>query len=178
METSGVIATDAGMLGLWAPSSFVDIVDDDTWDAELLEDEDIARHVAAGVLVPVNIGSDGAYQVLARIGSASCPAGLIEREHRYRFIDSERYLFVSTGEAVISGIEYIGADGDEGVRLALPAGRWSVTVSLIDWEAEPGSRDDFGEPSPDTLADFALLINPESAATGPYRTKVETFDDQ
>ena len=40
-----MMATDAGMFGLWAPAAFGDIVDYDTWESELLEDEDIVRHI-------------------------------------------------------------------------------------------------------------------------------------
>jgi hypothetical protein len=178
VEISGVVATDAGLLGLWTPSAFTGVVDYDTWEAELLDDEDLGRHVAAGAFVPVNIGSDGAYQVVARVGSASAPAELTEREDRYRLESSARYLFVSGGEALVSGIEEVDAepDADTGLRVPVPVGRWSVTVALIDWVAEPGSRDGSGEPAADALADFALLINPEPAAGGPYRTDVETFD--
>jgi hypothetical protein len=55
-ESSGDIATGAGMLALWAPTSFRGIVDYDTWESALLEDEQIADHIRAGALVPVNIG--------------------------------------------------------------------------------------------------------------------------
>jgi hypothetical protein len=95
MEVTGVMATDAGMFGLWSPASFVDIVDYDTWESELLEDDDIKRHITAGAFVPVNIGSDGAFQVFARVGSASTTASLTQRERQYALVSSKPYLFIT-----------------------------------------------------------------------------------
>ncbi|MEV7091822.1 hypothetical protein AB0M80_03190 [Amycolatopsis sp. NPDC051045] len=90
MEATGVMATDAGMFGLWSPASFGDIVDYDTWESALLEDDDITRHILAGAFVPVNIGSDGAFQVLARVGSVSTIADLTPRERQYLLVSSSR----------------------------------------------------------------------------------------
>jgi hypothetical protein len=50
LEIVGAMATDAGMFGLWAPSSFRSVVDYETWEPLLLEEEDIKVHVAAGAL--------------------------------------------------------------------------------------------------------------------------------
>ena len=77
VENSGVVWTDSGKCGLWDPASFPGIVDYDTWDAALGEDDQIARHIQAGAFVPINIESDGAFQVLVRVGE---PARLTERE--------------------------------------------------------------------------------------------------
>lgn len=176
MEVTGVMVTDAGMFGLWSPASFGDIVDYDTWESALLEDEDIARHIVAGAFVPVNIGGDGAFQVVARVGSTLVPASLTERERRYVLVSSEPYLFVTTGDAMISGIEHVGAAADEGVHVPLPAGRWSMTICLIEWDAEPGQKDHAGQPAPSALPDFTLLINPEPVPNDKYRTKIQTFD--
>jgi len=112
VESSAVIATGAGMFGLWAPTSFRGIVAYDTWESALLEDAQIVGHIGAGALVPVNIGSDGAFQVKARIGSTTAPAQLDERETRYQLVFSEPYLFISSGSAVISGIEHVSAAAD------------------------------------------------------------------
>lgn len=176
MEFAGVMATDAGLGALWAPDSFASIVDYDTWESELLEDEDIARHISDGALVPVNIGGDGAFQVVTRVGESSTHAELTDRERTYVVVASEPYLLITTGNAVVSGIEHVAAESNDGLRVPLPAGRWSVTISLIDWEAEPGQVDDGGQPAPTALPDFAILINPEGQADREYRTKVETFE--
>jgi hypothetical protein len=109
MEINGVMVSDAGMFGFWAPRSFCEVVDYETWESALLEDEDVMTHIAAGAFVPVNIGSDGTFQVVARVGSAPKPAVLTDRERQYLVISSEPYLFISTGEAVISGIEHVQA---------------------------------------------------------------------
>jgi hypothetical protein len=113
----------------------------------------------------VNIRSDGAFQVVARVGEA---AHLTERERQYLVVSSDPYLLVTTGGAVISGLEYVGAEADEGLRVPLPPGRWSVTVFMLDGEAEPDRTD--------PLPDFAILINPEEEPDREYRTDVQTFD--
>jgi hypothetical protein len=51
-----------------------------------------------------------------------------------------------------------------------------VTVSLIDWEAEPGREGDAGRPTATALPDFTLLINPEDGVAGGHRSKLATFD--
>jgi hypothetical protein len=175
-EYSADIATGAGMLGLWDPASFREIVDYETWESALLEDQQIAGHISAGALVPVNIGGDGAFHVTARIGSTTAPAHLNEREARYQLVTSSPYRFLSAGTAVISGIEHIGAGADAGLTVELPAGHWLVAVALIDWQAEPGSRDGDGRPSTRALPDFILLINPADGAHVQFRTAVQTFD--
>jgi hypothetical protein len=77
---------------------------------------------------------------------------------------------------MISGIEHVGAAADVGLHVPLPPGRWSVTISLIEWDAEPGQKDHAGRPAPTALPDFTLLISPEHGAPGQYRTKAQTFD--
>ncbi|WP_432824446.1 hypothetical protein [Dactylosporangium sp. CA-092794] len=176
VDVTGVVATDAGMFGLWVPASFDNVVDYSTWEAELLENEDIVRHIVGGAFVPVNIEGDGAFGFGVRVGSASGPARLTERERRYVLVASEPYLLMTTGDAMLSGIEHVRAEADVGLAVPLPAGRWSVTISLIEWEAEPGQRDDAGAPAPTALPDFTLLINPEDGAAGGYRINLHTFD--
>ncbi|MGW4948033.1 hypothetical protein ACWEOZ_41315 [Actinoplanes sp. NPDC004185] len=171
-----MMATDAGMGALWAAGSFGGIVDYDTWESELLEDEDIARHIATGALIPLNIGGDGAFQVLARAGEVAAPAQLTERERKYVVVTSEPYLLTTTGDALISGLEHVGAEEDDGLRVPLRAGRWSVTIALIDWKAEPGQVDGAGRPAPTALPDFVILVDPEDGAGRGYRTQVRTFD--
>lgn len=176
MEIAGALATDAGMFALWAPVSFNYITDNETWESALLEDEAIARHIVAGVSVPVNIGADGAFQFVARVGTTAAPSDLTEREAQYAFVTSEPYLFISTSHTMFSGIEHVQAAADAGLRIPLHTGRWSVTISMIDWGAEPGQKDDAGQPTPTALPDFTLLINPEPSTAAHHRTKVQTFD--
>jgi hypothetical protein len=176
MEIAGVMATDAGMGALWAPDSFAAVVDYLAWESELLDDRDIARHIAEGAFVPVNVGGDGAFQVVARVGDPSVRAQLTERERGYTLVASEPYLLITVGDAVISGIEHVEAEARSGLRVPLSAGRWTVTIFLIDWAAEPGQTDDAGGPAVTALPDFVILINPEDEAERKYRTKVQTFE--
>jgi hypothetical protein len=172
MEWSGTIWTDSGMCALWDPASFPGIVDYDSWDAALGEDDRIARHIEAGAFVPVNIRSDGAFGALVRVGEL---AGLTDRETRYLFLASEPYLFVSSGEAWISGIERVGDPSDyDGFGVKVPAGRWAATVHVLDWNEEPGSVGPDRRPTADALPDFVVVLAPDSG--GPYRTTLVTFD--
>jgi len=52
------------MCALWRPARFGDVTDYDRWERELLDDADLSRHVRAGSVAPINIGSDGTFTVL------------------------------------------------------------------------------------------------------------------
>jgi len=49
---------------------FAQVVDYDSWEPELLEEDSVARQVAGGHLVPITIGLYGVIQILVRIGVA------------------------------------------------------------------------------------------------------------
>ncbi|MDG4822793.1 hypothetical protein O7635_13135 [Asanoa sp. WMMD1127] len=172
MEVTEALATEAGLFGLWSPASFPPTTD---WEGELLDDEDVMRHIAAGAFVPINIGADGAFQFVARVGSVAAPAGLSGRERRYAAVVSDAYRFVAPDhDAVISGIEHVGTE--TGLRVPLPdCAHWRVRVALVDWAAEPGQQRADGGPGPDALPDFVVLLNPE-AGEPAYRVRIETFD--
>lgn len=177
LEGSCTLVTGAGMHALWVPEPFAEIHDHDTWDAELGEDTDIQRHIDAGSLVPINIGSDGAFAFVIRVADEHGPAELSEREVQYLAVSSEPYLLATQGRAFLSGIEHIDAEPSEGRTYAvhLAGGRYSVTVHLIDWRAEPDATDAEGKPADYALPDFVVLINPTQSVTG-HRTKLTTFD--
>ncbi|MFF5974027.1 hypothetical protein ACFY7C_21115 [Streptomyces sp. NPDC012769] len=165
------------MLVLWDPQSFEDVVDYDTWEEELLEDEDIVRHIQAGSLVALNVGGDGAFAVLVRSGTVAAPAALTEREAAHQLVASRPYLFVSRGRALVGGIEHVSPDVSEGViEHRMPDGRYAVVVHLIDWQAEAGSQDTAGRPVPGALPDFVVLINPAQPGQRAFRTAVNTFE--
>jgi hypothetical protein len=176
-ETTFIAATDAGMHALWNPSRFTGITDYETWEDALLEDDDISRHIRAGELVPVNIGGDGAFQFLVRVGTASQPAALTSRETQYLLVSSQPYLYLSDGTARLAGLEHVCADpGPATPALTVPAGPNAVTIHLIDRDAEPGARDHQGKPASGALPDFVVLISPEETTGNGYRTMLQTFD--
>lgn len=176
-EVSATVATDAGMLVLWDPQRFEAVVDDETWEDELLEVEDIVIHIQAGSLVPLNVGGDGAFGVLVRAGTAAAPAMLTERETAHQLVASQPYLFVSRGRALLGGIEDVSGDTADGViEHPMPEGRCVVVVHLIDWQAEAGSQDKEGRPVPGALPDFVVLVNPAQPGQGNFRTAVNTFE--
>ena len=152
MSTSlrGVFATDAGMPALWDRQDFEGITGYETWEPELLEDEDIQRHILAGAYVPLYIRSDGAFGCEVRVGDTSSPAVLSTREQEYHFMTSQPYLFSSPGEAYLSGIEHV--------------------------EGEPGAKGEDGQHVAGALPNFLVLLN---LVTGQeeLRTKVDTFDE-
>lgn len=165
------------MLVLWDPQRFEAVVDDDTWEDELLEDEDIVRHIQAGALVPLNVGGDGAFGVLVRSGTAATPAALTERESAHQLVASQPYHFVSRGRALVSGIEHVSGSVSDGViEHSVSEGRYAVVIHLIDWQAETGSQDGRGRPVPGALPDFVVLINPAQPGQGSFRTAVRTFE--
>ncbi|MGA5193991.1 hypothetical protein [Streptomyces exfoliatus] len=163
--------------GCLASCGAFSVVDYDTWEDELLEDEDIARHIQAGALVPLNLGGDGAFGVLVRAGTAAAPGTLTERETAHQLVASPSYLFVSHGRALVGGIENVSEDASDGViEHPVPEGRCAVVVHLIDWQAEAGSRDKTGRPAPGALPDFVVLINPAQPGKGTFRSEVNTFE--
>jgi hypothetical protein len=175
-EADGVVHTDAGMCVLWNPSRFRQVVDYDTWEPELLENVDIARHVAAGSVVPIGIRADGIFAVLVRCGSVGTPAVLNKREQSYVVVTSDPYLFESDGRAHLTGIEHVVTPASErGVTIEVPKGRWSAVVHLIDWQAEPGSMQKDGQPSETALPDFVVVLNPTDESRH-YRLDIQTFD--
>ncbi|MEV7192307.1 hypothetical protein AB0N81_10945 [Streptomyces sp. NPDC093510] len=176
-EVPATVVTDAGMLVLWDPQRFETVVDYDTWEDELLEDEDIVRHIQAGALVPLNVGADGSFAVLVRSGTAAAPAALTDRETAHQLVASQPYLFVSRGRALVGGIEDVSADASDGViEHSVPEGRHAAVVHLIDWQAEADSQDAVGHPVPGALPDFVVLINPAQPGQGTFRTAVNTFE--
>jgi hypothetical protein len=76
------------MHALWNPSRFTGIIDYQTWEDALLDDDDITEHVRAGKLVPINIGGDGAFQFLVRVGTAGQAATLTGREKHHTSVQS------------------------------------------------------------------------------------------
>lgn len=171
----GVYPTGSGMHCLWDQAAFAAVTDYDSWERELLNDSDIIRHITAGHLVPLNIGSDGAMEVEVRLGSPAAPAALNDRETKYLIVGSQPYKLTSTSQVAVSGIEYVAAPPESDVgTFSLPAGDYAVTVHLIAWDEEPGMQTDDG-PAEGALPDYVVLINPATTKSG-FRTEVSTFD--
>jgi hypothetical protein len=79
-EGECLASTDAGIVAIWDPAAFTHIDGYEAWEAALLEEEDIGRHINAGHLVPISIGGDGAWQILVRMGTANIRAVLSDRK--------------------------------------------------------------------------------------------------
>jgi hypothetical protein len=171
---NGVVRTDSGMCLIWNPRSFAGITDFESWERELFEEGDLQRHILAGEAVPINIRSDGAFALLARVGTDEI-AERTERETIYTVVSSDPYLFRSDGEACASGIEHVsGQMLREVLRIPIPPGQWSVCIHLIDWKAESGSSDESGHPLADALPDFVVLFNIASRDER-FRSEIVTF---
>jgi len=177
IELTCVAHTGAGIAALWDPASFATITDYDTWEAALLEDDDVVRYIERGSLVPICIGADFAGGVVVRCAANGHPAELTERERTYLYVSSEPYLFVSTGVGYVSGYEAIDNSPPPDLpRLDVPTGRHVATIHLLDWDAEPGASDEHGNPTEHALPDFVVLLNPEIGPQPNYRTNVESFE--
>jgi hypothetical protein len=172
IEIKAVVKTGSRMLAMWDAEPFEEVVDYDSWEAQLCLDDDIQQHVRAGNLVPINIDSDGAFEVLVRYGTA--PA-LTQREAVHLVVMSEPYLLVSSGDVWLSGIEGVGW-AEDAVELPVGAGEHEVVLHIIDWHAEPGSTTEDGMPAPDALPDFVVLVRPAGENSGPYRDEIATFE--
>src|SRR6266581_4172822 len=175
MSRSFVVSTDAGMLAVWNPKRFPTIFDYDSWERELYDNKDILRHIREGHLVPINIGRDFAAGVTVRIEPLADPK-LSEREARYLFASSEPYLYVSDGELCVSGLEGIDRDPAPSSVMAIARGRYQLTIHMLDWDLEPGAKDESGRPTADARSDFLVLVSPEPAPDTVYRRELETFD--
>ncbi|WP_018348253.1 hypothetical protein [Longispora albida] len=162
------------MCALWQPEAFAG-VNEDSWEDELAEDEALVRHIEAGTFVPLNVGGDGAFQAIIRIGTDLVP--LTEAEIEYRLVSSSPYLLESRGTVAVGGLEDIGGDaGADPLRIGLEPGRYRVIVHLVDWAADPNSAGPDGEPLPDALPDFVIQIAEEAPGLQDYRRNVETFE--
>lgn len=170
------ITTDAGMFAIWDSAAFQHILDYDSWDAEFSEDENILKHIKVGKFVPIYIQSDGCFQFTVRTGNADNLENLNARESHYIVVSSESYLFDTEGNAFVCGFEHISGDHLENLpNFSLNRGRYVVNIHMLDWQAEPGSIDENGQPTSNALPDFLILINPETTPIN-YRQKVLTFD--
>ena len=172
----GAYATDAGMHCLWCPTAFRMIDDYEAWEKELLADSAIRRRIKAAQFVPINIGSDGSFEIELRVGTAKTPEALSDREAKYLVVESKPYRFASDGKMCVSGIEYVHCDPTDAVGvLVLPKGEYAVTMHMIGWDEEPGMADKRGLPKKNALPDFVVLVNPQSEGNTRYRTDIETF---
>jgi hypothetical protein len=164
------VRTDAGMLSVWCPRPFASVNGYDAWEQYV--DDRLQDAIANGELVPVNIGSDGAWDVRVTVA----PDGLTDRERTCAVVTSEPYLLVvSGGEACLSGIEAVGDPAFAALRISLADGRYAVRSTIVAWNEEPGALTKDGRPTASALSDFVVQIAPE-LGTEKYRTKEATFD--
>ena len=169
-EILRVVRTSAGMCALWQPEAF-DFVQFEDWENWATEDRNIVESISSGLIVPINVGGDGVFQISVRWGRG---AGLTAPERLCLLGSSEPYLLVSDGWFALGGLEDVGdAEFASANKNALAVGRYSVTVHLIDWEMDPASVDSSGRPTENALPDFVVVIG--TAIDGAFRTRVRTF---
>ena len=151
---------------LWDLLPFRSIDDYESWERELLEDNGIQRHAAAGHLVPINIHSDGAFAFVVRVDPGGSPA-LTSDEERRVVVSSDPYLFRSTGTLALSGIEHVHREPEPRVVVTaqVESGDYEARVFLMDYDDIPDKTENH--------PDFILLIGRVSASS--HRTSIETF---
>jgi predicted DNA-binding WGR domain protein len=153
--------TDAGIVLLFDPAHFPSIVDQESWEAALLADEDIAARIAKGHLVPLSTGADGRYAIDVVIGDA-----LGADDAKGVTDTSTPYLLVVAKTAMLGGLEHVYAspDGKWASALSLAPGRYAVTVHAMK-----------GKGRADVLALVRPLADGEAFAG---RTKLEIFEEK
>lgn len=166
--------TASGMWGVWNYDTYKHIDDYDKWEPVFCEDEDIVKQIENHSFVPVNIFEDGCCSFTVKIDEE-----ISDRETKYVCVQSEEYLFKSTGKVVVSGIDKIDQkiNPDKVLILDMPEGYYSVKVHLLSWDEEPGAYLDNGDVSPDALSDFVIIIKSDADPDGNYRTKINTFSE-
>lgn len=164
---TATLATNSGMHLIWDPTKFRNVSDYETWSRELEEDPDIARHIALGHVVPINIHSDGASAIKVRIDPEHAPS-LTQDEQRRVVVSSTPYLFVCDAEMCVSGIEDVSGQPEALHVLTgnVQPGRYEATVHLLDY-------DDIQQKT-DAHPDFIVLLGP--VRSGSFRQSIDTFD--
>lgn len=167
------IPTSSAMWGLWDYEEYKTVVTYEDWHALFCENEAIKEQVSKAKFVPIYIHSDGCYQFKVKIDEP-----LSSREKQYVFMQSQEYLFESSGRAVLSGIEGINrmVSTSDGIIFDLSRGNYAVSICMVDWDKEPSMKLPNGAPSPDALPDFIVLVNSDVSVQGNYRQDIETFD--
>jgi hypothetical protein len=165
VELTATVYTGAGMHAVWDVDEFSWIKDYNSWSDQLEDESDLRRHIAAGHLVPVNIGSDGTF-CLRVVGDEAAMPEPSTGQLRRTLVTSEPYRLRSTGRIAVSGIEFVAVP-DAKVHVAdLPAGDYDVCVRLLNY-------DDVAEKT-DEHPDFLITIGPAQAASP--RLEIATFD--
>ncbi|GIJ00647.1 hypothetical protein Slu03_30240 [Sediminihabitans luteus] len=168
-----VARTDAGMFALWQAGAFASEADAKLWEEDFNEPGALEASIREGILVPINLGIDGAFKFVVRV--CDDIASLSERERKFAAFQSDPYRVLSKGELRLGAIDSIGIGGGEDLMIVPVApGAYQVRVCLIDWMSEPGAEVD-GAPAPDALPDFVVSIAP-APANLKYRLSIETFD--
>jgi hypothetical protein len=167
MELTATLTTGSGMHLVWDRVHFAGVRDYPSWERELLDDQDIKRHISAGHVVPVNIQSDGAFVISVRADVGLLP-GLHPQEKGHVVAVSGSYRFECLGHVDVSGIEYVTDEPSPPLVASggLQNGTYQATVHLLDWYDLP-VRD---ESNPD----FVVLIGPYDG--GVFRQSVTTFE--
>jgi hypothetical protein len=131
------VRTDAGMLSVWCPRPFASVNGYGAWEQYV--NDRLQDAIANGELVPVNIGSDGAWGVRVAIA----PDGLTERDRAYAVVTSEPCLLVvSGGEGCLIGIEAVGDPSMRGSPHSARGRslRGSVNDRGVEWGARGARR--------------------------------------
>lgn len=167
------VSTSSGMWGLWDYEEYRVVVTYEDWDALFCEDDAIKQQIAKAKFVPINIQSDGCFQFRVKIDET-----LSSREKQYIFVQSQEYLFESSGQVVLSGIEAINrtVSDRDGIMFNLRRGKYSVSICIVDWKEELKMKLFDETPSSDALPDFIVLINSSIDEQMEYRQELETFN--
>ena len=161
--------TNSGMYGIWRPQAYANICSLSAWDGAFVKNESIEPYIRSGSFIPLYLHQNGDALIEVRIGSAAMPASPTSIEARWTTNASEPYLFESDGVLALSGIEVVNGSANPQVHaLPLAAGRWTLTVRVLEPPYERSGKND-------QIPNFLVLANPEIKPAPAYRLSVETF---
>lgn len=155
MTESKVLTTSFGMWGLWDYEKYKNVENYNEWSVFFDEVDDIMKQITSHSFVPINIGSDGAFEF-----KVIFEEDLNDRERKYILVSSKPYLIKSSGLLKLSGIEYIGGKIKDRDCITIPTGenKFVVVIHLIDWKAEKSRFSSDSQFLSRTLPDFIIEI--------------------
>lgn len=144
------------MCGLWDPTHFPMVYDEEGWMDTLGDEVDLVRQVAGGYFVPVRLNTPGVFDYELRL-----EPGLSERESAYLAASSRRFLFRSSGTVCFGDYRHLEAVASERVGvLPVNAGEYVVQAHILSWDREPGAVNEQGYRNDGFLPDLLITLEP------------------
>ena len=138
-------------MGVWDSRSLDFIVDKDTYDQTLVNDNNIAKVMNEKGVVIWGVGGDGKRSMEVRINPQN---ELENKEKEYLEMESQEYkLVISSGTALVGSPEWAGKLQEDGLKnkalgirnINLENGVYSLKVYFLSWDFTDSSLNDLPE---------------------------------